>query len=276
MTTSLNSIPDSWSEVDQLISQLRTWGINYLVGLDHSASPPNGQKEQMPPVALIQRLAQCNEYPRVRDASISLFLLHPELADSILIALQASTPEVAEQIAVLTLAAVYLQRLWSFCLMLALGHPPSFPEHRFAFLWQNRHLPPPACNYNEGDLIVAIQQLIQRMQINVEFASPADFMPLPSQWEMHAKYVGRYGLVDVFYFDFYSTALSKIARGNSRDIADVRLPVQQGIINLQELDAAYPEVLAQLGQGRYPRITPQRFFRALQCYAQTSVKSAKE
>jgi hypothetical protein len=32
-----------------------------------------------------------------------------------------------------------------------------------------------------------------------------------------------------------------------------------GIINLNELDAAYREVLAQLGQGRYPRITPQRF-----------------
>ena len=32
-----------------------------------------------------------------------------------------------------------------------------------------------------------------------------------------------------------------------------------GIINLNELDAAYQEVLAQLGQGRYPRITPQRF-----------------
>jgi hypothetical protein len=76
---------------------------------------------------------------------------------------------------------------------------------------------------------------------------------------MHAQYTGRYGGVDVFYFDFYSIALSKIERGNSRDIADVKLLVQQGIITLNELDAAYREVLAQLGQGRYPRITPQRF-----------------
>jgi hypothetical protein len=112
---------------------------------------------------------------------------------------------------------------------------------------------------NEGELIVAIQRLIQQLQINVGFASPADFIPLPSQWEMHAQYVGRYGGVDVFYFDFYSIALSKIERGNSRDIDDVKLLVQQGIITLNELDAAYREVLAQLGQGRYPRITPQRF-----------------
>lgn len=380
MKTTPSNLPESWDQVDQLIGQLRSWGITYLVGLDHTTSPTNLQTEQTPPVVLIQCLAQCEEYPRVRDASISLFLLHPELADSVLEALQVSEPEVAEQIAVLALATIYLQRLWSFRLTLALGHRPRFPEQRFEFLWQTRHLPPPACHYgkwgllalqeaeqrrtglpltfigdwqnqvdhllrqeeakkhrlvdtvimpddekedeqecnsnmsmrpsvdktaiesflqqlgrtfrkpgrlylvggaalvhagvrpgftqdivikvggaNEGELIVAIQRLIQQMQINVEFASPADFIPLPTQWGMHAKYVGRYGGVDVFYFDFYSIALSKIEQGNSRDIADVKLLIQQGIINLNELDAAYQEVLAQLGQGRYPRITPQRF-----------------
>src|SRR5258707_32697 len=376
MKTTPSSLPDSWNEVDRLISLLRSWGINYLVGLDHTASPSNLQTEQISPITLIQRLAQCDGYPRVRDASISLFLLHTELTDSILEALQESEPEVAEQIAVLTLATLYLQRLWFVRLTMALGHRPRFPEQRFAFLWQTRHLPLPACHYgkwgllalqefeqrrtglpftftgdwqnqvdhllfqeeakrhrlvepviipveedeqecnmsmrpsvdktaiesffqqlgrtfrkpgrlylvegaalvhagvrpgftqdidvqvsgaNEGELIVAIQRLIQQLQINVEFASPADFIPLPSQWEMHAQYTGRYGGVDVFYFDFYSIALSKIERGNSRDINDVKLLVQQGIITLNELDAAYREVLAQLGQGRYPRITPQRF-----------------
>jgi hypothetical protein len=378
MQPDISNITDSWHEVDQLISQLRAWGVTYLVGLDHGAHPLTLQREQLSPVALIQRLVQCEEYPRVRDASISLFLLHPELADSILEALQESEPGVAEQIAVLTLATIYLQRLWSVRLTLALGYPPCFPEQRFAFLWRSRNLPPPTCHYgrwgllalqeyeqkrtglpftyigdwqnqidhllfqeeakhhrlavqiilpgdeqknelecnmsmrssvdktaiesflrelgrtfhkpgrlylvggaalvhagvrpgftvdidvqvggtNEGELIVAIQRLIQQMQINIEFASPADFMPLPSDWEMHAQYVGRYGEIDVFYFDFYSIALSKIERGNSRDIADVRLLVQQKIIILDELDVAYQEVLAQLGQGRYPKVTPQRF-----------------
>ena len=76
---------------------------------------------------------------------------------------------------------------------------------------------------------------------------------------MHARYVDRYGSLDVFYFDFYSIALSKIARGNNRDIADVKLLVQKGVIALDELDTAYQQVLAQLGQGRYPRVTPQKF-----------------
>ena len=48
-------------------------------------------------------------------------------------------------------------------------------------------------------------------------------------------------------------------RGSSRDIADVKLLVEQGIIALDELDNAYQEVLAQLGKGQYPRVTPKRF-----------------
>jgi hypothetical protein len=164
----------------------------------------------------------------------------------------------------------------------------KFPEQRFQFLWESRNLPPPAHHFgksgllalqeaeqrrtglpftfvipttitNEGELIVAIQRLIQQMQINVKFASPVAFIPLPTQCETQARLIARYGMIDVFYFDSYSIALNKIERGNSRDIADVKLLVQRGINTLSELDVAYQEVLSQLGRGRYPRITPQRF-----------------
>jgi hypothetical protein len=138
MNATLSNLPDFWNEVDELINILRAWGISYLVGLDQVQAPPRIERDQQSVVALIQRLAQCDEYPRVRDASISLFLLHPELASAVLQALQESDPEITERIAVLTLATLYLQRLWSFRLTIALGHEPSFPEQRFAFLWKSR------------------------------------------------------------------------------------------------------------------------------------------
>ena len=378
METTAGTSTTSFDEIDDLISILRAWGINYLVGLEHPADAPHFRKDQLPAVELIQRLAQCHDYPRVRDACISLFLLHPELVDAAQQAMRESQSNVSEQIAVLVLATLYLQCLWSIRLAMALGHFPCFLEQPFADLWKNRSLPAPACHNgicglialqeaeqkrtglpftftgdwqnqvdhlllqeeakhrpikklqpllllleeaqrneqesarhgfdkaviesflqqlgktfrkparlylvggaalvhmgvrsgftqdidvqvsgaSEGDLIVAIQRMIERMQINVEFASPVDFIPLPRQWEAHARFVGRYGMIDVFYFDFYSIALSKMERSNSRDIADVQLLVQQGIITLDELDNAYQEVLAQLGKGRYPRITPKRF-----------------
>lgn len=371
----------SWYEVDELIMSLRAWGICYLVGLEHHSDSSKIVTDQQSALTLIQRLAQCNDYPQVRDASISLFLLHPELASTVLRILQESEPEAAEQVATLVLAMLYLQRLWSVRLALALGRIPNFPEQPFAFLWKNRRLPTPGYHFgacgllaleeaeqrrtglpftfigdwqnqidqllvqeeakqhhinhpdslhtllkeeqedgqesimsmrpdvdkaaieaflqqlgktfhkparlylvggaalvhlgvrpgstqdidikvsgaNEGELIVTIQRLINHLQVNVEFASPDDFIPLPKKWAAHARFVGRYGTIDVFYFDFYSIALSKIERGNNRDIADVRLLIQQNIIALDELDKAYQEVLAQLGKGRYPRITPERF-----------------
>jgi hypothetical protein len=379
MSQILNTSTDtSWKDADTLISILRTWGIEYLIGLEQASSPSH--IEQVSPLELIKRLAQQSENSRIRDASISLFLLHPELTDTILEAIEVSESAIAEQITTSTLAALYLQRIWSIRLALALGHLPNFPEEPFAQLWQQRHLPPPAFyngewglfalqtfeqkrtempfsfigdwqnqldhllwqeenrhreraitltpqlfahkadnnqefdmsmrpnvdkkaiesffqqlgrtfrkpgrlylvggaalvhagvrpgftqyidiqvrGTNEDDLIISIQRLIQQMQINIEFASPKDFLPLPLQWETHAQYVDRYGQIEVFYFDFYSIALSKIERGTTRDIEDVKLLVQQQRIALDELDTTYQEVLGQLGKGRYPKITPERF-----------------
>jgi hypothetical protein len=381
MSTSSSVQRDSaWDEADQLISILRTWGIGYLVGGDHPISSSDIARDQQTAVTLIRRLAQC-EYPRVRDASISLFLLHPELALAVLEAIQTSEPAVSEQIITLTLAALYLQRLWSYRLTMALGHEPSFPEQPFVHLWQGRHLPPPSYHHgkwgllalqeaeqrrtgsplnflhdwqnqvdhlllqeephyrhpevsakplkedeqqyklediemsmrpnvdkariedflknlgrifrkpgrlylvggaalvhlgvrtgstmdidieisgeNEGEMIEAIRQLIQQMNINIEFASPHDFMPLPKHWLTQSQYVGRYGAIDVFYFDFYSIALSKMQRGSTLDINDVKLLLQQRIITLEGLDTAYQEVFAQLGKSSYrKKLDPQQF-----------------
>jgi len=116
---------------------------------------------------------------------------------------------------------------------------------------------------SSGDMLQIIDQMKLRLNLNIETASPKDFMPVPSQWTATSQYVGRYGQVDVFYFDFYSIALSKIDRGNRRDLQDVQLLVQQGIIDLNELDTAFQEVLAlgqtQQGRASYPRFDSNAF-----------------
>ena len=105
-------------------------------------------------------------------------------------------------------------------------------------------------------LLVAIRQVTHELQVNVKMASPGDFVPLPSGWHDRAQWVGRFGQLDVFYFDFYSIALSKIARGSQRDIDDVVLLAQSGVIDRAQLDAAYAEIEPQLGMGRYFNYEP--------------------
>ena len=104
-----------------------------------------------------------------------------------------------------------------------------------------------------------IRQLMRQLSINVELASPADFIPLPSDWQTRSPFVGRYGNTDVFYFDYYALALSKIARGTSRDLSDVLLLAQNGLIQRDVLETASQQILPQLGHGRFFNIDPVTF-----------------
>ena len=119
-----------------------------------------------------------------------------------------------------------------------------------------------------GDMYQIINQLKQQLNMNVEFASPGDFIPLPHNWENLSRYVGRYGSIDVFYFDFYSIALSKIERGSARDLQDVALLLQQQVITLPELDSASQEVADQMGKGNYKRLDRDAFLKQYQAIRQ--------
>ena len=114
-----------------------------------------------------------------------------------------------------------------------------------------------------ANLTAQIAQLKQKLNINIEFASPADFMPLPTQWEARSEFIRRYGQVDAFYFDWYSIALSKTQRANPQDVVDLQLLVRQGFVDLTELDVLYQDVLNKIGKPPYDRLLPnlsqQRF-----------------
>jgi len=123
-----------------------------------------------------------------------------------------------------------------------------------------------------ANLTTQIAQLKQKMNINIEFASPGDFIPLPTQWEARSEFIKRYDQVDVFYFDWYSIALSKMQRANQQDVVDVQLLVRQGCVDVSELDLLYQDVLNKIGQPPYDRLLPnlsqQRFSQHYQAVRQ--------
>lgn len=123
-----------------------------------------------------------------------------------------------------------------------------------------------------ANLVTHIAQLKQRLNINIEFASPGDFMPLPAQWEARSEFIQRYGLVDAFYLDWYSIALSKTQRASRKDIVDIQLLLRQGFIDIAELDVVYQDVLNKIGSPPYDRLFPnlsqQHFSRSYQAVRQ--------
>jgi hypothetical protein len=145
---------------------LNAQGIFYLWGSDVPINVDGGTIDS---VKLLQRLVTCG-YPLVENASISLLILHPDLAPAVVEALRSSEQEVIEKLAVITLATLYLQQWWFFRLTFALGQFPSFPEAPFASLWEERHLPSPFPSYGLDGLL-ALQEYQQH-----KFGAPLNFL----------------------------------------------------------------------------------------------------
>jgi hypothetical protein len=70
----------------------------------------------------------------------------------------------------------------------------------------------------ESDAMLrAIPLLKERLDVNVELASPEHFIPVPIGWEARSPIIKRIGRVTYHHYDFVAQALSKIERGHGRD-----------------------------------------------------------
>lgn len=112
---------------------------------------------------------------------------------------------------------------------------------------------------DDEQMTALMQRCASSLHLNLEFSSPEDLVPIPWTWQDQARYVGPYGYIDVFYFDFVSLALSKLAQGSESDLNDIWLLVQQKLLTLHALDDAYLEIQPRLGRKPYDHIQPLHF-----------------
>lgn len=107
------------------------------------------------------------------------------------------------------------------------------------------------------ELLRNLPDLKERLQVNVELASPPDFIPELPQWRERSPFLFREGVLDVHHFDPYSQALSKVERAFDQDLDDVRDMIDRGLVDparaLELYNAIEPELF------RYPAIDPGTF-----------------
>jgi hypothetical protein len=106
--------------------------------------------------------------------------------------------------------------------------------------------------------IRTIRELKERLDVNIEEASPADFIPLPPGSADRAESVGRFGQVEVFLLDPYAVALSKLARGHEQDVADVRAMTAAGVVDAAALRRHFEAILPEY-ERRGVKADPARF-----------------
>jgi hypothetical protein len=98
----------------------------------------------------------------------------------------------------------------------------------------------------------AIASLKNKLDINIELASPADFIPVTSDWKTKSVFIAQIGQVGFYHFDLRAQALAKIERGYAQDIADARGFLSAGEISKDDFQSYLLAV--KPGFVRYPAI----------------------
>jgi hypothetical protein len=103
----------------------------------------------------------------------------------------------------------------------------------------------------------AIRRIKDELSVNVELASPDDFIPPLPGWRDRSVFIERIGSVDFYHYDPYAQALAKIERGHPRDLGDVGALCARGLVDPAELsrlfDAIEPDIV------RYPALDAELF-----------------
>jgi hypothetical protein len=106
-------------------------------------------------------------------------------------------------------------------------------------------------------LFEAIALLKDELDVNVELASPDQFIPAVPGWLERSLFIACHGLVEFFHYDPYGQTLAKLQRGHARDLRDIQSFLRDGLVQLDKLRELFcliePELI------RYPAIDPAAF-----------------
>lgn len=112
------------------------------------------------------------------------------------------------------------------------------------------------------EIFRAIPRLKESLKINVELASPADFIPELAGWQERSVFISQEGKVAFFHYDLYAQALAKIERSHSQDIGDVQQMIGRGLVERPRVWSFFAAIEPQL--YRYPSIDPGAFRRSVE------------
>ncbi len=111
-------------------------------------------------------------------------------------------------------------------------------------------------------LLRIVPRLKEELEINVELASPADFIPVPEGWEDRSTHITTVGKVSFYHYDLYAQAVAKVERGHQQDLADVREMLSRGLIDAAKAREYFDRLAPDL--YRFPSIHAPSFRAAVE------------
>ena len=114
----------------------------------------------------------------------------------------------------------------------------------------------------QESVLRAVPRLKNELQVNVELASPRDFIPVPDGWEDRSIFAARERRLSFYHFDPYAQALAKIERGHAQDLEDVEALVERGLVDPARALTYLDDVEENL--YRYPAVDAASFRRRVE------------
>ncbi len=111
-------------------------------------------------------------------------------------------------------------------------------------------------------LLRAIPRIKESLRVNVELASPVDFIPVPPGWEDRSRFAAQEGNVAYYHFDLYAQALAKVERRHVQDVEDVATMIKMGLIDAERARQYFEAIAPEL--YRYPAVDPRAFRKAVE------------
>jgi hypothetical protein len=118
-----------------------------------------------------------------------------------------------------------------------------------------------------------IQEIKERLHINIEFARPEDFVPPLEGTEGRHVFIEKLGAVAFYHYDPYAQLLSKVIRGFQRDLEDAQRFLESGMVDPQKfrtLVAAIPDS----AYARYPSLSRRGIEKAVGAFFAEPLSSA--
>lgn len=103
-------------------------------------------------------------------------------------------------------------------------------------------------------MLRAIPDLKESLHLNVELASPADFLPELPGWQERSPFIARERTIDFHHYDFYSQCLSKLERDHRKDREDVQAMLLEKLVEPARLLELFEQIEDQL--YRFPAVNP--------------------
>jgi hypothetical protein len=112
------------------------------------------------------------------------------------------------------------------------------------------------------EILRKLTELKERLQVNIELASPGDFIPELPGWQERSLLIQQEGKLAFYHYDFYAQALAKIERGHQIDSQDVHQLIISGLVDPKRLLELFLTIEDQI--YRYLALDAPTFRRAVE------------